>query len=73
MSLLISTKAEIIKTKRSASFWLSLVGAAVIPLIFFLAYVIKPEKSYPSLQVMPWERHFLQGFQAYLTFLLPLT
>ncbi|HMR91617.1 MAG TPA: ABC transporter permease [Chitinophagaceae bacterium] len=72
MSLLISTKAEIIKTKRSASFWLSLVGAAVIPVIFFLVYTIKPEKNYARLEAMPWEMHFLSGFQAYLTFLLPM-
>ncbi|MFC0772319.1 ABC transporter permease [Terrimonas alba] len=68
MSLLISTKAELIKTKRSASFWLSVTGAAVIPLIFFLAYVIKPEKSYAQ----GWDRHLIQGWQAFNAFLLPM-
>lgn len=72
MSLLISTKAELIKTKRSASFWLSLAGSAVIPLIFFLVYVLKPEKKYARFQLKPWEMHLTQGWQAFALFLLPM-
>lgn len=72
MSLFIATKAELIKTKRSASFWLSLIGAAVIPLVFFLVYVLKPEKNYKTFEVKPWEIHFIQGWQAFSLFLLPM-
>lgn len=68
MNLIISTKAELIKTKRSASFWLSVTGAAVIPLIFFLAYVIKPEKNYSQ----GWDRHLMQGWEVFNAFLLPM-
>jgi lantibiotic transport system permease protein len=68
MSLIISTKAELIKTKRSASFWLSVLGAGVIPLIFFLAYVIKPRETY----LHGWDMHFLQGWQVFNAFLLPM-
>ena len=66
MNLIISIKAEIIKTKRSASFWLSLLGAGVIPMIFFLAYIIKPESGYSH----TWHVHFLQGWQVSNAFLL---
>lgn len=72
MSLLISTKAEIIKTKRSASFWLCLIGSIVIPLIFFLTYILKPERNYARMEQMPWEIHFSQGWQAFNAFLLPM-
>ncbi len=68
MSLIISTKAELKKTKGSASFWLSVLGAGVLPLIFFLAYIIKPEKSYSQ----GWDRHFMQGWQGFNAFLLPM-
>jgi len=68
MNLLISTRAEMTKTKRSASFWLSLLGAGVIPTLFFLAYVIKPQESYSQ----NWNRHFLQGWQVFNAFLLPM-
>lgn len=71
MSLLISTKAELIKSKRSASFWLSLIGSAVIPGIFFLMYTIEP-KNADRYQVKPWEIHFTQGWQAFAAFLLPM-
>ncbi|MGZ8539744.1 MAG: ABC transporter permease [Chitinophagaceae bacterium] len=72
MSFIISTKAELIKTKRSASFWLSLIGSAIIPLIFFLIYTLRPEKNYPRMLVKPWEIHFMQGWQAFAAFLLPM-
>ncbi|MEP7372387.1 MAG: ABC transporter permease [Chitinophagaceae bacterium] len=68
MNLTISIRAEIIKTKRSASFWLSILGAAVIPIIFFLAYIVKPEKTYSQ----TWDIHFLQGWQVFNAFLLPM-
>ncbi len=72
MSLGIAIRAELIKTKRSASFWISLIGSAFIPLIFFLTYVIQPEKNYQRTQIMPWEIHFVQGWQAFASFLLPM-
>jgi hypothetical protein len=71
MSFIISTKAELIKTKRSASFWLSLLGSAVIPIIFFLMYTIEP-KNAERYQIKPWEIHFTQGWQAFAAFLLPM-
>lgn len=68
MSLAISVRAEIIKTKRSASFWLSLFGAGVIPLIFFLTYFLKPERNYS----MEWDKHISMGWQVFNAFLLPM-
>ena len=72
MSLLISTRAELLKTKKSGPFWLSLIGAAVIPLIFLIAYLARPDKSAPMMQVHPWEIHFSQAYQAFASFLLPM-
>jgi hypothetical protein len=72
MSFLISVKAEMIKTKRSASFWVVVLGAGFIPLIFLLTYVLAPEKNYRRLLVLPWEQHFGIGWQALSSFLLPM-
>jgi lantibiotic transport system permease protein len=72
MSLVISTSAEILKTRRSASFWLSIIGAALIPSIFFLAYFLKPGGAIKQLQAAPWETHFLYGWQALSSFLFPM-
>jgi len=72
MSLYNSIQSELIKTKRSASFWLSLIGAGVIPLIFFIAYTAKPDKMNPAQLMMPWEMHFFNGWGAFANFLLPM-
>ncbi len=72
MSLVISTSAELFKTRRSASFWLSVMGAALIPSIFFLAYFLKPEGAVKELQATPWETHFLYGWKSLSAFLFPM-
>jgi lantibiotic transport system permease protein len=72
MSFVISTRAELIKTKRSASFWVCVLGSGFIPLIFLLTYTLAPSKNYPRLQAFPWGIHFGQGWQAFSSFLLPM-
>jgi len=72
MSLSISYSAELLKTRRTASFWLSLLGAAFIPAIFLMIYLLKPDKMVPNLQMMPWEIHLLQGWQSLSSFLFPM-
>ncbi|RYY57201.1 MAG: hypothetical protein EOO09_03425 [Chitinophagaceae bacterium] len=72
MSLLTSIKSELVKTKRSSSFWLSLIGAGVIPVIFLLLYLIKHAEMKARLGFMPWESHFIQGYQQFSSLLLPI-
>lgn len=72
MSFAISTRAELLKTKRTASFWLSVIGAALIPTILFLAYFFKPEGSYKQLAQNPWGIHFMYGWQSLSAFLFPM-
>src|SRR5258706_8417900 len=72
MSFVISARAELIKTKRSASFWICLFGSGFIPLIFLLTYTLAPEKNYPGLQQFPWGKHLNQGWQAFSHLLLPM-
>ncbi|HEY9361687.1 MAG TPA: ABC transporter permease [Chitinophagaceae bacterium] len=72
MNLLISTRSELLKTKRSAAFWLSIFGALFIPVIFFLMYYFKPAVFILQLQPDPWLAHFLRGWQSLSAFLLPM-
>jgi len=72
MSLVIAIKAEMIKARRSAAFWLCLVGSAFIPVIFFLIYTIKPDRNYARMAVDPWRTHFMEGWQSFSVFLLPM-
>lgn len=73
-SLLHSIKSDVIKTKRSSAFWLSLIGAAFIPVIFFLMYTLKPEPFLKDLGTEngPWYVHFNRGWQSLSAFLLPM-
>lgn len=72
MSFAITTQAELLKTKRTASFWLSIAGAALIPAIFFLAYFFNPEGVYKDLEKDPWTEHFGLGWQILSSFLFPM-
>ncbi|MDB5196122.1 MAG: hypothetical protein JWP88_492, partial [Flaviaesturariibacter sp.] len=72
MSFVTSLQSEILKTKRTASFWLTVIGAAFIPVILFLSYMSKPEKIIPRLHFAPWPLHFAQGWQPLSSFLLPM-
>ena len=72
MSFAISLRVEVIKTKRSAAFWLSVIGAAFVPAIFFLMYFFRPEVFTVQLKNNSWENHFMTGWQALSAFMLPM-
>lgn len=72
MSFAASFRTELIKTKRSATVWLCVLGSGFIPFIFFLTYIIEPGKNSKKLLVKPWETHIGQGWQALSVFLLPM-
>ncbi|NTS40698.1 ABC transporter permease [Flavisolibacter sp. BT320] len=71
MSLLISTQAELLKTKRTASFWFSVIGAAFIPTILFIA-LNTDEKAAVRLAADPWGKFLAMGWQILSVFLLPM-
>ena len=72
MSYTISLQTEILKTKRSAAFWVCLLGSGFIPAIFTLMYSLRPDKFVSQFKVQPWESHFISGWQAFSAFLLPM-
>ncbi|MBB1284547.1 ABC transporter permease [Flavisolibacter sp. BT320] len=71
MSLLISTQAELLKTKRTAAFWFSIFGAAFIPTILFIA-LLTDGNAGKSLAADPWRKFFNMGWQILSVFLLPM-
>lgn len=72
MSFAIATSTELLKTRRSASFWLSIAGAAMIPGIFFLAYTFNSKEIMEELRSAPWQRHFNMAWQFLSAFLFPM-
>ncbi len=72
MNLVAAYRSELLKTKRTFSFWLSLLGAAFIPSLFLAGYLFKPDGAAKQLQAQPWNIHFFWAFQAVGFFLLPM-
>ena len=72
MSFAISLQSEILKTKRSTSFWLSIIAAAMMPVLFFLAHYFKPEGSIKALEKDPWGIQFMWGWQSVSFFIFPM-
>jgi lantibiotic transport system permease protein len=72
MSLFVSLRSEILKIRRTPSFWLTLAGALLIPLIFFLVYVFDNEASVKKMMFAPWAIHFAMGWQILSLFLFPM-
>ncbi len=71
MSVIISTQAELLKTKRTAAFWLTFAGACFIPLMFFIALFTGNDASRAGLLKDPWGRLFNLSFQM-LSGLVPM-
>lgn len=72
MNFIVATQTEIIKTKRTASFWLSVAGAAFIPAIFFIMCVFVEDGIVNDFIAKPWETFFHHGWQFLCAFLLPM-
>lgn len=72
MSFAIATRAELLKTKRTASVWLTVLGAGFIPALFLTAYLVKPEGAITQLQQNPWGIHFKWAWNALSFFLFPM-
>src|SRR5919112_5818050 len=72
MSLVISTSSEILKTKRTASFRLSIIGASFLPVLLFIVYVFKADTMVRELGKEPWESHLSIGFEILNSFIFPM-
>lgn len=70
--LLINTRVEWLKTKRTAATWITLLGSAFIPAISFLLYILKPDHLIKQLAGDPWQAHIHQSWQSASVFLLPM-
>jgi hypothetical protein len=68
-----SLQSEWLKTKRSTSFWLAIIGGFFIPLIWLIVFLVKGYtiNSYPVIPGI-WTVHYNQMWQNMMTFLLPM-
>lgn len=73
MSLLISVQSELIKTRRTSSFWLCFIAAAFFPaLSFFMFVIVSDDGPVKFLASDPWDRFFEMAWQPMCGFVFPM-
>lgn len=68
----LNLKNELIKLKRTFAFWLTIISALVIPLLFFIIYLIKHAKLAQPIDVNPWDKFMTNQIQNAIPLLVPL-
>ena len=73
MSLLISVQSELLKTKRTASFWLCFIAAAFFPAISFFMFIFTSDEGpLKFLASDPWNKFFEMAWQPMCAFVFPM-
>jgi hypothetical protein len=62
-TFLINTKTELLKTRKTAAYWITLIGSAFIPLFLMVAYIADPKDSIGDLGNQPWSAHIKNCWQ----------
>jgi len=71
-SFITVTKTEWLKTKRTASVWLTVLGAGFMPALMLLIYLMKPATNIKHLGTAPWNIHIGEAWQVENFFLFPM-
>jgi lantibiotic transport system permease protein len=72
ISFIPNTKAEFLKSKRTAAFWLTIVGATFVPVINFIGLVAQPDHYLRIFKGDPWQHFINNNWEAAAIFLLPM-
>ncbi|RYD92689.1 MAG: hypothetical protein EOP50_12335 [Sphingobacteriales bacterium] len=72
IAFVLNTKSEILKSRKTAAWWLTIIGASLVPFVITLTYIFKSEVFIPKLKDNPWNMHFAQCWEATGAFLLPM-
>ncbi|CAL2102720.1 conserved membrane protein of unknown function [Tenacibaculum sp. 190130A14a] len=67
-----NTKNELIKLKRTFAFWLTIISALSIPLLFFIVYAVKHNSLVPGDGVNPWEKFMMNQVKNSIPFFVPM-
>ncbi|MFT3825045.1 MAG: ABC transporter permease [Chitinophagaceae bacterium] len=71
-SFIINTKAELLKCRKTAAYWMTLGCGVFIPLIMFISYISRPDIFVKELASDPWDIHFQRSWQSAAAFLMPM-
>lgn len=63
-TFLINTKTELWKCRKTAAYWITIIGSAFIPLFLMIAYISFPKDFMGDLGKTPWENHVKMNWQS---------
>ena len=63
-TFLINTKTELWKCRKTAAYWITIIGSALIPLFLMIAYISFPSDFKGDLGNRPWEKHVEMNWQS---------
>jgi lantibiotic transport system permease protein len=70
-TFLINTKTELWKTRKTAAFWITVIGAAFLPLFFTIAYSVDPKEFLGDLGKDHWGKHIQMSWTGAAALLFP--
>jgi hypothetical protein len=73
MSFIISAKTELFKTKRTAAFWITIIGAAFIPLVYLLLFLLDPKETIRDIGPQAGKIFIQRAWQIFCVFVLPMS
>ena len=71
-SYVLNTKAEFLKSKKTAALWITIIGAMFIPTINFLMLALNGDHYSKGMKNAPWEATINQNWQMATAFLVPM-
>jgi lantibiotic transport system permease protein len=70
-TFIINTKTELWKTRKTAAYWITLIGSAFIPLFLMIAYLSFPKDSIGDLVNDHWSNHIKNAWQSAAALFFP--
>jgi hypothetical protein len=70
-TFLINTRTELWKCRKTAAYWITIIGSAFIPLFLMIAYISFPKEFVGDLGNNPWNNHIKNTWQAAAALFFP--
>jgi hypothetical protein len=70
-TFIINTKTELWKCRKTAAYWITIIGSALIPIFLMIAYIVEPKEFAGDLGNQPWAKHIKNTWQAAAALFFP--
>ena len=71
-SFIINTQGELLKTRKTMAFWLTIAGSAFVSVVNMIRYLSVPDEVIRQFKNDHWARHIRDSFQPAAAFVMPM-